>query len=156
MQRAFRIEGSQCGGDRILPSRDHRDSVGDHDAVEAAHTEILRAESRGVGDDQGRLLCAAGQICARGLQHLGGDIEAVELGRRIMAAGQDQIAAGATTDFQNACSICSVQARDRPIPAEEVIFPRQVIDVPLVAIHPVHMGGVAFRRCTGAHWPAFT
>jgi len=78
-------------------------------------------------------------------QHLRRDIEPEQRRTGVTPGGANEIAAGAAADFQHAGAGCGPQSVDQLITAEQVIAPRQVVDVALPAVHLVHAAG-GFRR----------
>ena len=78
---------------------------------------------------------------ARRLEHLGGDVDAEEVHVGIGARRHDQIARGAAADLEHAAAGRRRQPMDQPVAAQQVVFAREVVDVALAAIDPVHQLG---------------
>src|SRR5207237_5943693 len=56
-----------------------------------------------------------------------------------------QVPARAAADLADARSWCELELADQAVAAKQIEFPAEVIDVPLVPVHPVH----AERRLGG-------
>ncbi len=122
---------------------DHRQRIREEDPAETGPPEQhLGRKIGGIGEhDPGALRKAPPcQGRASGLQHGSGNVEAVQPRLRVAPPDTDQIAAGATADFQH-MAVARRKIGDEAVAAEQIIFAREVIDEPLVAIDPVHRGG---------------
>ena len=141
MQRAAGRKNVERALKRLAPGRDHRQGVGDHDAIEPrAAEQSRRIERRGVplAQRNARGKSGARHRGRRARQHLPRYVETEQMGPRIGPRQFDQIASGAAADLEHAHARPGVKAGDRLVPAEEIEFAAQVIDVALAAIHPVH------------------
>ncbi|MNZ84009.1 hypothetical protein D3C78_1027530 [compost metagenome] len=139
MQRTARFYCRERLFDRLFPVRYHRQRIGDHDAVEALGlAEFRSTEGGGIGHAQNGAFRLAGEILGCGQQHFGGNVEAKQFRVRKLAAGQQQVAAGAAADFQQGAALRHVEAGNGSVATEKVIFAGNIVDMPLVAIHAVH------------------
>jgi hypothetical protein len=142
--------GRQCRKrcvDGGLPVGDHRQGIGDHDPVETFRAKISGQKGGGIGDAEIGHLRHAVEGTASAQQHLLRDVEPKELGRGKAPMREQQVAPRAAADFEQRTTERHVQAVDRPVAAEKIVFASEVVDVPLVAVHAVHQAGMAVRRC---------
>ena len=145
-ERATRPQIGQGGIDRSRPGGNHRQAVGKKDRVERLLTaehplgvEVFRQalpqhDRRGTPLGCRRLRHALG--CR--LEHLVRGIEAVEHSRGWSGRQFEEIAGGAAAHFQRGGAGRCLHLLEHPIPAEQVIAPGDVVDVPRHAVHAVH------------------
>ncbi len=104
MQRAAVVDGVERCRHRAPPFRDHRQRVGDEDAVEAGPAEQgFRVEVRRIAqrEPDARRQVPPADRDRRRLQHLGRDVEAVELCLRKSPRCLHQVAAGAAAKLEH-------------------------------------------------------
>ena len=78
----------------------------------------------------------------RRAQHFGGRIETEKLRARIGLGDSNEIARGAAADFDHPLSGLGVQLPHQPVAPEEIIFAREIVEMPLAAVDLVHQRGM--------------
>ena len=121
------------------PIGDHRERIGDVDTLEALTPEHGRLEARCIGLGHGDAAeMVAGERALRRFQHGGRDVEAIERRRRIAPCHGDEVTPRAAADLEYRIAGAWLDRGDQPIAAEQVIFAREIVDMALVAIDPIH------------------
>ena len=90
------------------------------------------------GDTHARLQIRLRDGAIAGFQHFAGNIDTEKLRVLVTPCRRHQIAAGAAADFQHMISARRIEAADQEIAAEQIIAAREIVDIPLAAIHPIH------------------
>jgi len=145
MQATARHEERRGAIERARPRRDHRQAVGEENAIERRSSEQpLRIEIGRVTLAEKDSFAEAGAVDtdARGLEHAAGYVDTVANGVGIEPRRDDQIARRAATDLEHVATGRRLQRGDQPIAAEQEIPPAEVIDVALAPIDAVHHGAV--------------
>jgi len=143
----------------LPPRRDHRERIGYENTIELRLARQCLAE-QGLRIEAG---CIAfrdrdpvGEPGARDrrprrLEHFAGYVEAVEPRLRIAARGQDQITAGPTADLEDRSAWRRLQIIEQPVAPKEIILARGIIEIPLIAVDPVHVRAmIAVAHATAA------
>jgi hypothetical protein len=91
-----------------------------------------------------------------GLQHLRRRIEAEQLRIRVLPGDLDQVSTRPRTDLDQPRARLEREGGDQLVAAEEIVLPRQVLDVALMPIDIVHQlrvfDGRALLHQTGLHF----
>ena len=137
----------------------HRQRIGDEDAIELGATEKpFGIEGRRVADGEAHSSGRLGPTKRAGgcRQHLGRDVEAVERGGGVVLCREHEVAAGAAAEFQHAAAGRHVEMADQAIAAQKVELSRGVVDMALPPIDRVHQRGMPHAGFGAGHRSFFT
>ena len=144
MQRAARRDEPERMIERLLPWRDHRKRIGNKHAVKFLDAErggrievdrVALRHARPVSNPR----CV--EVLARGDEHLFRHIEAKQPRGWIGLRREREIARRAAADFQHRPVQGRLHFTDQIVASEQVELSRGVVEMPLMPIHAVHMGG---------------
>ena len=75
----------------------------------------------------------------RGFEHRVGSVEAVKIRRRATLGEDNKIPGCSAPDLQHGFAIANIHLIKEPVAAQEIILACEIIEIPLKAIHPVHV-----------------
>jgi hypothetical protein len=142
-----RTAGREAGGrpcQRLAPRWDHRERVGDDDAIEArAPEERHRIEACRIRLRQRDALAKPGAHprLARRVEHRGGYIQPMAQSTRIGLRQLDEVAPGAAADLEHARAFGRLERGDQAVTAEQIEFSARIVDMALPPIDAIHQGG---------------